>query len=203
MIKFKHFSILLLLINTLLLSAQSTSVESYNTLVNKNIGELTLEQIRTTLLHRINEMRDEENRLHPKRKVKLKPLKYSMKLEEACFYYIAHKSADKIFDNTQPNGLDIWVHWDNDSNGVADRYKILNIKYIPVIKYDSPQRIGGELISIGENIVTTNGSIYQLCEAWKHSPDHWKWMISPIITHVGLGYLKDFPLLINDFAKFE
>jgi len=175
----------------------------YKVLLQTPVKVLTFDQLKITMLRRLNEMRAEENRLHPKRMVKLNPFKYSMKLEELGFYYIAHKNPYKIFDKTQPNGLDVWVHWDNDSNGVIDRFRRLNVKYIKVIKYDSPKRTSGEIISIGENVVSTNGSINELCNALKKSPGHWRWIKSPVITHVGFGYKNDFPLIVQEFAKLE
>jgi len=174
--------------------------DTYKVLLHKPVTELTFEQVKTTMLHRLNEMRAEENRRHPA--LRLKPLKYSQALERAAFFFMDHKT--KWFDE---NGkLDKYCHFDDDNNGVTDRYTLLNIKYG---KIDSVEHfkegvtLTHSRVCAGENVVGTNGSIYEQCETLRNSPGHWRQIIDRYHTHIGIAYRKEVPILICDFAKLK
>jgi hypothetical protein len=185
----------------ILIKAQSQQIP-YKILLETPVKEITFDQIKTTMLRRLNEMRAEETRLHPTRK--LKPLKYSDTLERAAFFFMDHKT--KWFK--EDGGFDSYCHFDDDNNGVLDRFKLLNIKYAIVddtVRHimDGKVIFANRMACGGENVVTTNVSVYEMCEAWKKSPGHWVQIINRHYTHIGIGYRKEHPVLICDFIKFD
>jgi hypothetical protein len=183
------------------MKAQTTQIP-YKVLLQTPVKELTFEQIKTTMLRRLNEMRDEETRLHPTRK--LKPLKYSESLERAAFFFMDHKT--KWFNEN--GGFDTYCHFDDDNNGVLDRFQLLNIKYA-IVSDTARHVMDGKVIYTnwkacgGENVVTANTSVYKMCDGWKNSPRHWVHIINRHYTHIGIAYRKEHPVLICDFIKFE
>jgi hypothetical protein len=199
----KIFSIYFILILYLpfWIEAQTQQI-LYKVLLQTPVKELTFDQIKTTMLRKLNEMRAEETRLHPTRK--LKPLKYSDTLERAAFFFMDHKT--KWFK--EDGGFDTYCHFDDDNNEVIDRFKLLNIKYAIVddtVRHimDGKVIFSNRMVCAGENVVTTNASVSEMCEAWKKSPGHWVHIINRHYTHIGIGYRNEHPVLICDFIKFE
>jgi hypothetical protein len=199
----KIFSIYFILILYLpfWIEAQTQQI-LYKVLLQTPVKELTFDQIKTTMLRKLNEMRAEETRLHPTRK--LKPLKYSDTLERAAFFFMDHKT--KWFK--EDGGFDSYCHFDDENNGVLERYKLLHIKYA-IVSDTVRHIIDGKVFfdhwmsCAGENVVTTNASVYEMCEAWKKSPEHWVHIINRHYTHLGIAYRKEHPVLICDFIKFD
>lgn len=185
----KVFSLVLLFAVMVNLSAQS-----YPTLLHKPLSELTLEQVQRTMLMRLNEMRAE---------LKLKPLQYNDSLELVAFYFMDHKT--KWFK--EDGKFDRYCHFDDDNNGVIDRYRLFNIQF-EIIKNNEKKRTNDIYYSpykvmAGEIVATTNGSVYQICEAWRKSPRHWVHIIEKDYTHLGIAYRKDHPVVICDFIMFK
>lgn len=178
----------------LLFLSISSYAQTYKELVHKRLSELTVEQVNQTMLTRLNEMRAE---------LKLKPLQYSYTIEKVGFYLMDHKT--KWFK--EDGGFDPYCHFDDDNNGVSNRFKLLNIQF--EMKVISEKRFkGGGVYTrseplAGENLITTNGSVYVLCEAWRKSPGHWAPIIEKDFTHLGIAYRKDCPVLICNFIKFK
>ncbi len=178
----------------LLFLSINTYAQTYKELVHKRLSELTVEQVKQTMLTRLNEMRAE---------IKLKPLQYSDSIEMVAFYFMDHKK--QWFD---ANGDFVATcHFDDANNGIIDRYKLFNIRFDKIKNtekrrandiYYSPNKV-----MAGENIVTTNGSVYEFCEAWRKSPDHWAHISEKHYTHIGIAYRKNHPVLICDFIKFK
>ena len=168
--------------------------QPYSTLLHKPLSELTVEQVQSTMIMRLNEMRAE---------LKLKPLQYNDSLELVAFYLMDHKS--KWFQ--EDGGFDAYCHFDDDNNGIIDRYRLFNIQF-EVLKntkkkpandmYYSPYKV-----MAGEIVATTNGSVYQICEAWRKSPGHWVHIVEKDYTHAGIAFRKGHPVVICDFIMFK
>lgn len=168
--------------------------QSYSTLVHKHISELTVEQVQITMLMRLNEMRAE---------LKLKPLQYNDSLELVAFYLMDHKT--KWFKDD--GDFEPYCHFDDDNNGIIDRYKLFNIRF-EVLKNPKKELANDPYYSpllpmAGENVAGTNGSVYQICEAWRKSPGHWVQIIEKDYTHVGIAFRKGHPVVICDFIMFK
>jgi len=199
MIKKYFFFILLFFVSTISSQNQKTT---YQTLLNKPIRELSSEQRKSVLLCRLNELRAEQNKLHPNKK-KLLPLKYNTKLEEACYYFFDHK---KKF--TESDGkLGEWMHFCDNGDDLFGRFEAVKVPWIKVLgpNPDDNNRFTS-VISIGENLGdVTYHTMFEICEAWKNSPGHWIQIISPAHTHVGFGFRNegDWIIIVTDFAKLE
>lgn len=172
----------------------SLQAQSYSSALHKPLSELTVEQVQVTMLTRLNEMRAE---------LKLRPLQYSDSIEKVAFYFMDHKT--KWFK--EDGGFDAYCHFDDDNNGIIDRYKLFNIRF-EVIKNPKKELANDMYYSpllpmAGEIVAGTNGSVYQICEAWRKSPGHWVHISEKHYTHIGIAYRKDFPVLICDFVKFK
>lgn len=181
-------------ITIFLLFIFSMPAQTYKELVHKRLSELTVEQVNQTMRTRLNEMRA---------KIKLKPLQYSDSIEMVAFYFMDHKT--KWFK--EDGHFDLYCHFDDANNGIIDRYKLFNIRF-DIIKNTEKKRANDIYYSpykamAGENVITTNGSVHELCDAWRKSPSHWAHISQKHYTHIGIAYRKDFPVLICDFVKFK
>jgi len=153
-----------------------------------------VEQVQITMLMRLNEMRAE---------LKLKPLQYNDSLELVAFYLMDHKT--KWFKDD--GDFEPYCHFDDDNNGIIDRYKLFNIRF-EVLKNPKKELANDPYYSpllpmAGENVAGTNGSVYQICEAWRKSPGHWVQIIEKDYTHVGIAFRKGHPVVICDFIMFK
>lgn len=170
------------------------SAQTYSTLLHKPLSELTVEQVQSTMLMRLNEMRAE---------LKLKPLQYNDSLELVAFYLMDHKT--KWFQ--EDGKFDAYCHFDDDNNGISGRYKLFNIRF-EIIK-NTEKKLANDMyyspykVMAGEIVATTNGSVYQICEAWRKSPGHWVHIVEKDYTHAGIAYRKGHPVLICDFIMFK
>ncbi len=170
------------------------SAQTYSTLLHKPLLELTVEQVQSTMLMRLNEMRAE---------LKLKPLQYNDSLELVAFYLMDHKT--KWFQ--EDGKFDAYCHFDDDNNGISGRYKLFNIRF-EIIK-NTEKKLANDMyyspykVMAGEIVATTNGSVYQICEAWRKSPGHWVHIVEKDYTHAGIAYRKGHPVLICDFIMFK
>jgi hypothetical protein len=185
------FRIVLIL---LFIFSLSIHAQSYSELVMKPVKELTVAQVNQTMLMRLNEMRVE---------LKLKPLQYSNTIEKVAFYFMDHKT--KWFE--EDGSFVATAHFDDKNNGIIDRYKLFNIDFDKVVITEKRHKNGTVYTEnkslAGENVITTNGSVYELCEAWRKSPSHWAHISEKHYTHIGIAYRKGFPVLICDFVKFK
>ena len=188
--RIKSITIQLLFIIECLNSAQT----SYPTLLHKPLSELTVEQVQITMLMRLNEMRAE---------LDLKPLQYNDSLELVAFYLMDHKT--KWFQ--EDGNFDAYCHFDDDNNGIIDRYKLFNLRF-EVLK-NTEKKLANDMYyspllpMAGEIVAGTNGSVYQICESWRKSPGHWVQIIEKHYTHLGIAYRKDHPVVICDFIMFK
>lgn len=168
--------------------------QSYSTLLHKHLSQLTVEQVKQTMLTRLNEMRAE---------VKQKPLLYNDTLETVAFHLMDHKTiwfeADGNFVAT--------CHFDDDNNGVFDRFKLFHIEFDKVVVSEKRYKSGTVYTQYnalaGEIVAESNGSVFSTCEAWRNSPTHWKQITQKYYTHVGIAFRKGHPVVICDFVKFK
>lgn len=192
----------LILISLFHIYDSSATNKTYKELLNKPLKELTLEQRIEVELMRLNEMRAEYNLEHPKLK-KLSPLKYSKKLEESSNYFFSCKKT--FLDENKKFG--IWMHFCDNGDDVFRRYEAVKIPWILVRgrNPDDNNRMTS-VASVGENLgAVSEHTMYDIFEAWKKSPEHWKQIISAVHTHVGFGFKDEgeWVILVQDFAKLE
>ncbi len=155
---------------------------SYEECLQMQPSELSEALVKKTMLHKLNDIRKQHQ---------LKPLKYNKKLENLALQFATEKTATERWK-------DQWMHFDKDSLGVIDRSKKAWLW-----KDINKHVVDHEVMWLGENLVSTNGSIEAMMDALMESPGHRKRLLCPYTTEVGFWYGKWYTILVQIFADFK